>query len=116
MPLLSRHGERGEALSGGQRQAVAIARALLYDPPVLVLDEPTASMDPASENRLRKRLEKITEDKTVLLITHKGAMLSIVNKLILIDRGRLVAYGPKDEVISKLQARQYGTEAENTDV
>ena len=109
-------GERGEALSGGQRQAVAIARALLYDPPVLVLDEPTASMDPASENRLRKRLEKITEDKTVLLITHKGAMLSIVNKLILIDRGRLVAYGPKDEVISKLQARQYGTEAENTDV
>lgn len=109
-------GERGEALSGGQRQSVAIARALLYDPPVMVLDEPTASMDPASENRLRKRLHKITENKTVLLITHKGAMLSLVNKLILIDRGRLIAYGPKDEVISKLQARQYGTDAENTEV
>ncbi len=109
-------GERGEALSGGQRQSVAIARALLYDPPVMILDEPTASMDPASENRLRKRLHKITEDKTVLLITHKGAMLSIVNKLILVDRGRLVAYGPKDEVIQKLQSRQYGTDAENTEI
>ncbi len=109
-------GERGEALSGGQRQAVAVARSLLYDPPVLILDEPTASMDPASENRLRKRLEKLTEGKTTLLITHKGAMLSLVDKLILIDRGKLVAYGPKDEVIRKLQARQYGSQAENTDV
>ncbi|HOO80934.1 MAG TPA: type I secretion system permease/ATPase [Alphaproteobacteria bacterium] len=109
-------GERGEALSGGQRQAVAIARSLLYDPPILVLDEPTASMDPASENRLKKRLDEICRDKTVMLITHKGAMLDLVDKLILIDRGRLVAYGPKDEVIRKLQARQYGTEAENTQV
>lgn len=109
-------GERGEALSGGQRQAIAIARALLYDPPILILDEPTASMDPASENRLLKRLEVLTQGKTVLLITHKGTMLNIVDKLILIDRGRLVAFGPKDEVIRKLQARQYGTAAENTDV
>lgn len=109
-------GERGEALSGGQRQAVAIARALLYDPPVLVLDEPTASMDPASENRLRKRLQILCENKTTILITHKGSMLSLVDQLILIDRGRLVAYGPKDEVIAKLQARQYGTAAEQTDV
>jgi len=108
-------GERGEALSGGQRQSVAIARALLYDPRVLVLDEPTASMDPASENRLRQRLHKLCEDKTTILITHKGSMLTLVDKLILIDRGRLVAFGPKDEVIAKLQARQYGTQAENTD-
>lgn len=109
-------GERGEALSGGQRQAVAIARSLLYDPPILILDEPTASMDPASENRLRKRLEMLCENKTTILITHKGSMLTLVDKLILIDRGRLVAYGPKDEVIRKLQARQYGTTAENTQV
>jgi ATP-binding cassette subfamily C protein LapB len=109
-------GERGESLSGGQRQAVAIARALLYDPPILILDEPTASMDPASENRLKKRLETLCKDKTTILITHKGSMLAIVDKLILIDRGRLVAFGPKDEVISKLQARQYGTAAENTEV
>lgn len=109
-------GERGEALSGGQRQAVAIARSLLYDPPILVLDEPTASMDPASENRLKKRLAEVCKDKTTILITHKGAMLELVDKLILIDRGRLVAYGPKDDVIRKLQARQYGTQAENTSV
>lgn len=109
-------GERGEALSGGQRQAVAIARALLYDPPILILDEPTASMDPASENRLKQRLMELCRNKTTILITHKGAMLSLVDKLILIDRGRLVAYGPKDEVIRKLQARQYGTAAENTEV
>lgn len=109
-------GERGEALSGGQRQSVAIARALLYDPPVLILDEPTASMDPASENRLRKRLHHVTEGRTTLLITHKGSMLTLVDKLILLDRGRLIAYGPKDEVIRKLQARQYGTAAERTEV
>lgn len=107
-------GERGEALSGGQRQAVAIARALLYDPPVMILDEPTASMDPASENRLKKRLEHLTKNRTTILITHKGAMLSLVDKLILIDRGRIVAYGPKEDVIRKLQGRQYGSSAENT--
>ena len=109
-------GERGEALSGGQRQSVAIARALLYDPPIMILDEPTASMDPASENRLKKRLHTLCEGKTTILITHKGAMLGLVDKLILVDRGRIVAFGPKDEVISKLQARQYGTQAENTEV
>lgn len=110
-------GERGEALSGGQRQAVAIARALLYDPPVLILDEPTASMDPASEIRLLKRLKVLTENKTTILITHKGSMLQLVDKLVLIDRGRLIAYGPKDEVIRKLQARQYsGARGEQPDV
>lgn len=109
-------GERGEALSGGQRQAVAIARALLYDPPILILDEPTASMDPASENRLLKRLHAICQDKTSILITHKGSMLALVDKLILIDHGRIVAFGPKDDVIRKLQAREYGTAAEKTDV
>lgn len=109
-------GERGEALSGGQRQSVAIARALLYDPPILILDEPTASMDPASENRLRKRLEQVCKGRTTILITHKGSMLTLVDKLILIDRGRIVAYGPKNEVIQRLQGRQFGTTAEQTEV
>jgi ATP-binding cassette subfamily C protein LapB len=109
-------GERGESLSGGQRQSVAIARALLYDPPVMVFDEPTASMDPASENRLKKRLEIVTKDRTTILITHKGTMLSLVEKIILIDRGRIIAYGPKDDIIRRLQNREFGTNAENTDV
>jgi ATP-binding cassette subfamily C protein LapB len=101
-------GERGESLSGGQRQAVAIARSLLYDPPVLILDEPTASMDPASENRLRQRLKVLTQNKTTILITHKGSMLDLVDKLILIDRGRIIAFGPRDEIIRRLQNREFG--------
>lgn len=100
-------GERGEALSGGQRQAVAIARALLYDPPVMILDEPTASMDPASESRLREHLEKICADKTILLITHKGAMLPLVEKVMLLERGRILAFGPRDDIIRRLQSREF---------
>jgi ATP-binding cassette subfamily C protein LapB len=96
-------GERGEALSGGQQQAVAVARALLYDPPVMILDEPTASMDPASENRLMRRLNAITRDRTMILITHKGSMLQLCSRLILMDRGKILADGPKQEVIDRLQ-------------
>jgi ATP-binding cassette subfamily C protein LapB len=58
----------------------------------------------------------VTEGRTTILITHKGSMLTLVDKLILLDRGRMIAFGPKDEVIRKLQARQYGTAAEKTDV
>ncbi len=100
-------GERGEQLSGGQRQAIAIARALLYDPPVIILDEPTASMDPASESRLKGHLEKLTNGKTTILITHKGSMLSLVDKIILMDRGKILAFGPRDEIIRQLQNRDY---------
>lgn len=102
-------GERGEALSGGQRQAVAIARALLYDPPVMILDEPTASMDPASENKLKMHLQKVTDGKTTILITHKGTMLSLVDKIILLERGRILAFGPRDEIIKRLQSREFNT-------
>ena len=97
-------GERGENLSGGQRQAIAIARALLYNPPVLLLDEPTASIDPGSERRLYDHLKEIVKGKTVLLVTHKGEILGLADKLILMDRGKIVAAGPRDEVIQKLQA------------
>lgn len=100
-------GERGEALSGGQQQAIAVARALLYDPPVMILDEPTASMDPASENRLLRRLDFLTRNRTVILITHKGAMLSMVDRLILMDRGKILADGPKDKIIERLQSGEF---------
>jgi len=100
-------GERGEALSGGQQQAVAVARALLYDPPVIILDEPTASMDPASENRLMRRLHAINQGRTMILITHKGSMLQLCNRLILMDRGRILADGPKEDVLKRLQTGEF---------
>ncbi len=107
-------GERGENLSGGQRQAVAIARALLYDPPMLLLDEPTASIDPGSERRLYGHLRELIKGKTILLVTHKSAVLGLVDKLILMDRGRIVAAGPRDEVIAKLQSGVFKAGAAGT--
>ena len=106
-------GERGELLSGGQRQAIAIARALLYDPPILVLDEPTASIDPRSEKILYRRLATICKNKTVILITHRTTLLGLIDKLALMDKGRIVDYGKRDEVIKALQEKKYP--ASNTD-
>lgn len=105
--LDSNVGERGELLSGGQRQAIAIARALLYDPKILLLDEPTASIDPGSERRLYRYLVEVCKDKTVMLITHKSSVLGLVDKLILMDRGRIIAMGPRDEVIRRLQSGEF---------
>ena len=92
-------GEQGEGLSGGQRQAVAIARALIGDAPMLVLDEPTSAMDPTAERQLLTQLKFATQGKTLVLITHKPSMLELVDKVIVLDRGKIVAYGPKDKVM-----------------
>ena len=94
-----RVGEQGEGLSGGQRQAVAMARALIGDPPILLLDEPTSAMDPTAERLLLQRLKTATAGKTLLLITHKPSMLDLVDKVVVIDRGRIVAQGPKEAVL-----------------
>ncbi len=99
-------GERGDALSGGQKQAVALARALLTDPPVLLLDEPTASMDMDSEEQLKARLAAVLNDRTLIVITHRESMLSLVDKLIVMDSGRVVAAGPKAEVLDALAKRR----------
>jgi len=96
-------GERGETLSGGQRQALGLARMFLRDPPVLLLDEPTASMDQGSEHQIRKRLEHFAADKTLILVTHKMAMLDLVDRLIVMDSGRVLADGPRDQVITSLK-------------
>ncbi|MDE2166700.1 MAG: type I secretion system permease/ATPase [Alphaproteobacteria bacterium] len=95
-------GEHGRYLSGGQREAVTIARALLFDPPILVMDEPTGAMDNTAENRLRARLLPVLARKTVLLVTHRTSMLSLVDRLIVIDGGRIVADGAKDKVLQRL--------------
>ena len=97
-------GERGEGLSGGQRQAVALARALLSDAPVLILDEPTNAMDVPGEDALRRRLEPWMRNRTLILVTHRPSILSLVDRLIVLDGGLLVADGPRDEVVAALAA------------
>ncbi len=96
-------GERGMNLSGGQRQAVTIARALLQSPDILILDEPTSSMDNATETMLRHKLSEETQGMTLILITHRHSMLSLVERLIVIDSGKIVADGPKGKVLEDLK-------------
>ncbi|MCS5708071.1 type I secretion system permease/ATPase [Candidatus Berkiella cookevillensis] len=95
-------GERGEKLSGGQRQAIAIARALILDPPILVLDEPTNMMDNRTEELFKQQIQEVSKNKTMILVTHKGSLLSLVDRLILMDNGRIIADGPRDLVLKAL--------------
>ena len=99
-------GERGQNLSGGQRQNVALARALLLNPPILLLDEPTSAMDNTGEERLKQRLQAVVENKTVILVTHRASLLSLVDRLIVIDRGQILADGPKAAVMEALKKGQ----------
>jgi ATP-binding cassette subfamily C protein LapB len=99
-------GERGQNLSGGQRQNVALARALLLNPPILLLDEPTSAMDNTGEERLKQRLQSVVENKTVVLVTHRASLLSLVDRLLVIDRGQILADGPKAVVMEALKKGQ----------
>ncbi|MCE1114371.1 MULTISPECIES: type I secretion system permease/ATPase [Pseudomonas] len=101
-------GERGQLLSGGQRQAVLLARALLLEPPIVILDEPTSHMDNSSEEQLRQRLLAWVPGKTLLLVTHRTSMLSLVDRLLVLDNGKIVADGPKDAVIDALRKGRIG--------
>lgn len=98
--------ERGGSLSGGQRQEIALARALLRDPPILLLDEPTSAMDAASEDALKQRLREYCADKTLVLVTHRSSLLDLVDRLVVMDGGRVVADGPRHKVVAALQAGQ----------
>ncbi len=95
-------GERGEGLSGGQRQTVAIARSLLLDPPVLIMDEPTNALDNRSEENFKTRLGNSLGGKTFVLVTHRASLLSLVPRLIVLDGGKVVADGPKEQVMQAL--------------
>jgi ATP-binding cassette, subfamily C, bacterial LapB len=98
-------GEQGRRLSGGQRQAVLLARALLLDPPLLLLDEPTASMDSTTEQRFLTRLKEVIKGRSLILVTHKPSSLQLVDKLMVMDAGRVVTTGNKDEVMQQLTAK-----------
>ncbi|NBA97800.1 type I secretion system permease/ATPase [Pseudomonas sp. R5(2019)] len=102
-------GERGQLLSGGQRQAVLLARAMLLEPPIMLLDEPTSHMDNSSEDVLRQRLHGWVQGKTLVLVTHRTSMLSLVDRLLVLDNGQIVADGPKASVIEALRKGLVGS-------
>lgn len=96
-------GEGGLLLSGGQRQSVAIARALIGRPPVLLMDEPTSSMDNRSELLFKNQLSHLKPSETLILITHKSSMLEIVDRIIVMEKGHIIADGPKNQVLNELK-------------
>lgn len=97
-------GETGRLISSGQRQMIALARAFLSDPLIVFLDEPSGSMDPASELALTERLRTaFRSDQTLIITTHRTAMLALVSRLIVIENGRVVADGPRDAVLKALR-------------
>jgi len=101
--LATQVGERGERLSGGQRQAVGIARALVHRPRLILMDEPSSMMDPATEQQLIANLRRLP-DVTLLLVSHRTAMLPLMDRLVVVDQGRVLLEGPRDEVLKRLQA------------
>ncbi|ARC93878.1 ABC transporter [Vibrio coralliilyticus] len=96
-------GEGGLLLSGGQRQAVTIARAFLGRPPVLLMDEPTSAMDNRSEMHIKQQLAQLKPSETLILITHKTSMLDVVDRVIVMEKGCVIADGPKTEVLNSLK-------------
>jgi ATP-binding cassette subfamily B protein/ATP-binding cassette subfamily C protein LapB len=95
-------GELGTFLSGGQKQAISIARALVQQPKVIIFDEPTTGMDHMLEAHVRSALSHYLQDKTFIMITHRTTLLPLVDRLILIDSGRVLADGARDDVLQKL--------------
>ena len=101
-------GERGDSLSGGQRKSVALARAVVGEPPILLMDEPTGSMDHSTETAVKAQLEQFVAGRTWLVVTHRNSLLEMVDRIIVIDNGKLVADGPRDNVVQALQQGKIG--------
>jgi ATP-binding cassette subfamily C protein LapB len=101
-------GERGESLSGGQRKSVALARGVIQEPPLLLMDEPTGSMDHSTEVAVRQQLTELIKGRTWLVVTHRNSLLEMVDRIIVIDNGRVVADGPRDTVVQALQQGRIG--------
>ncbi len=99
-------GERGSNLSVGQRHLVALARAILNDPPIVVLDEPTTGLDVGLEKTLISHVKQVLNDKTLIVITHRFAALELVDRVVVLNNGKIVADGPKDKVLAALQQKR----------
>jgi len=96
-------GENGKGLSGGQAQTITIARALLTSPSILLFDEPTSCMDNSTEQIFMKNMQIYLKNKTLMLVTHKMSLLHMVDRLIVLQAGKIVADGPKDKVLEALR-------------
>jgi ATP-binding cassette subfamily C protein LapB len=101
-------GERGETLSGGQRQGVGIARAMISKPAIFLFDEPTSAMDHSGEELIKKRLIKATQGKTIVLISHRSTLFDMAQRIIVVDSGRIVADGEKEQIIEALRSGKIG--------
>jgi ATP-binding cassette subfamily C protein LapB len=101
-------GERGDTLSGGQRKSVALARAVIQEPTILLMDEPTGSMDHSTELAVKNKLAEYIEGRTMLVVTHRNSLLELVDRIIVIDNGKLVADGPRETVVQALQKGKIG--------
>ncbi|MCP3688999.1 MAG: type I secretion system permease/ATPase [Gammaproteobacteria bacterium] len=97
-------GEGGGFLSGGQRQAIALARSIILEEPIVILDEPTNSFDNTTESAIRQHLHEYTRDKTLVLVTHKAPMLALVERLIVVDEGRIIMDGPKQKILDNIKS------------
>ncbi len=100
--------ERGEGLSGGQKQAITIARAIVKNPPILILDEPTSSMDAKTEKSFIDRFKKYNTEATILLITHRTSLLALVDKVIVVDKGKIVGSGSVDAFLKATKSEKIG--------
>jgi ATP-binding cassette subfamily C protein LapB len=100
--------ERGDSVSGGQRRCIGLARALVHEPNILLLDEPTGSMDNSTEKTVIENLKTFIDGRTMVVVTHRNALLELVDRIIVVDSGRIVADGPRDSVVAALQQGRIG--------
>ena len=98
-------GERGQGLSGGQRQSIGIARSFLLDAPIMLMDEPSNAMDQITEANLLNNLKKGLKGKTALLVTQKMTLLKIVDRVIVVNDGKIFIDAPKEEALEQLQGK-----------
>ena len=94
-------GEGGASLSGGEKQRISIARAMLKNAPIVILYEATANVDPENEDRLQKAIESLTRDKTIIMIAHRLKTVRRADKILVIDRGRIVQQGRHEQLIEE---------------